>query len=155
MNYLLTSETLSATMRFGARLFFIGQVGWNLKTFLRDTRTIITLDGIDARKDFVPSRGHIVVQWILIVLGISLCRAQCGGMQMVTQVSNREVILLDMNVLFIMHIIKSKEDDIPCLFSPNRSLFKTLPENALALETAGYLPTFAAFVWCFSFDFIF
>jgi len=28
---------------------------------------------------------------------------------MVTQVSNREVILLDMNVLFIMHIIKSKE----------------------------------------------
>ena len=73
---------------------------------------------------------------------------------MVTQVSNREVILLDMNVLFIMHIIKSKEDDIPCLFSPNRSLFKTLPENALALETAGYLPTFAAFVWCFSFDFI-
>jgi len=30
-------------------------------------------------------------------------------MQMATQVSNRDVILLDMNVLFIMHIIKSKE----------------------------------------------
>ena len=28
---------------------------------------------------------------------------------MATQVSNRDVILLDMNVLFIMHIIKSKE----------------------------------------------